>query len=106
MTVLERRVPPKMPRVDERRCIFPLAPLLEHIDVPQEADRFGQKSAMGLLALRLHIVYSMTENGGRVRVHRWAHRGLMPEEADMAAVALGLHPCQVWGSLWWEDWER
>lgn len=37
----------------------------------------------------------------RRAVHRWRHAGLTWDAADRAAVAVGLHPANVWGREWW-----
>lgn len=36
-------------------------------------------------------------------MHRWFADGVVPSiaKADQAAVALGLHPVQIWGDEWW-----
>lgn len=33
-------------------------------------------------------------------VHRWQRNGLTDTQADRAAVALGLHPANVWPDWW------
>lgn len=38
----------------------------------------------------------------RRTVDRWRHKGLDEATADRIAVALGYHPCEVWGDAWWD----
>lgn len=38
----------------------------------------------------------------RHRVTRWLRDGVPVDVADRVAVALGLHPAEVWGNEWWE----
>lgn len=35
-------------------------------------------------------------------IHRWTRGGIPEFAADRAAIALGYHPCEVWGELWWD----
>lgn len=40
----------------------------------------------------------------RHAVAKWRHHGRMSQwTADRVAVALGLHPCLLWGDEWWES---
>jgi hypothetical protein len=69
-------------KADRRR--FPAGPLLEMID------------ARGVSQNRLHrqagIHYGRVVRAGT----------LNGDQADRAAVLLGLHPCEIWGDLWWQ----
>lgn len=38
----------------------------------------------------------------RRNVHRWQRDGVPEAAADRAALAIGLHPCEVWGDAWWD----
>lgn len=63
---------------------FPLAPLLDLVTGSQlhRADRFGLHPRQWL---------------------RFVHHGtLTVDQADRLATRIGLHPCEVWGDLWWE----
>lgn len=59
------------------------------------------------------------ERRGGLRLSRWKHevgaerfykavriareKGRIPiASADRLAVALGMHPCEIWGNLWWD----
>lgn len=52
----------------------------------------GQAGGSTALALSLGVA--------RRQVQRWAHRGLTVAQADVAAVALGLHPAEIWPGWW------
>lgn len=46
---------------------------------------------------------SLAEDLGcdRRQVTRWVNNGVPVDTADRLAVALGMHPAEVWGSGWW-----
>lgn len=53
----------------------------------------GVRNPQSALARRLDIPLRT--------VQRWARHGLQWWSADRAAIALGVHPCEVWGGAWW-----
>lgn len=60
---------------------LPVAPLVAEV------------GSVAALALRIGV--------DRRLVYRAMHRGVSVWKADRWACALGLHPCEVWGDLWW-----
>jgi hypothetical protein len=71
---------------------LPLEPLLEWI-VPSVDDRADQPPGARTIAAQCGVTL------GTAR--RWQRCGVPLDEADEAAVALGVHPCEVWPE-WWE----
>lgn len=71
---------------------LPFGPLLEWV-APCVDDAAGQPPGTRTVAARCRTTARI--------VHRWMRCGMKLEEADAAAVALGMHPCEVWPE-WWE----
>ena len=70
---------------------LPLAPLAAHV------------RAQDLPDYRRGLAELARQTGVHVRqVQRWKHSGIPLERADSMAIALGLHPAEVWGDEWWE----
>lgn len=70
-----------MPRTTQRRLPFaPLAQLCRGDD-GRLATTFGVQ---------------------RRQIQRWKHDGIPVDAADRAALTIGLHPLNVWGSEWEE----
>lgn len=88
---------------------FAVEPLMVKLGIDRliDGDEGGQQAgqpleAMALLAARLGVSMR-TVRRWLGPADRWGHRpGLSFGQADRYAVAVGLHPSQVWPD-WWDD---
>lgn len=92
---------------------FPVEPLLRVTgcyDGPGYESRWGNRPTRFLspdVALAVKLGFSTpTEFHRATNWPRVKREGLTWNNADEWAVALGFHPCDIWGELWWEASEK
>ena len=87
---------------------LPLAPLLARVASSIVATEYHRRPTWGaatfeVVRFRGGLAELARRTGEHPRqVQRWKHRGIPLERADSMAIALGLHPAEVWGDEWWE----
>lgn len=78
------------------RATLPWAPLEAHI--------LGLLRRDGEPTFRRNIAEKLGIGMTTVRNYQFGSP-LYPLHADRYAVALGLHPCSIWGDEWWQSYE-
>lgn len=74
---------------------FDIGPLLDACGIPAQGIDAGSHNAGPPAKLAARI------GCNRKQIHRWRRYGMTANQADLAAMACGFHPGEIWPAIWW-----
>lgn len=81
---------------------LPLAPCEPQLLELAEAHNAQHPEQRGWFAAGLPWALKELTGCSRAHAHRVVREGMSWEFADRLAIALGLHPANLWGQAWWD----
>lgn len=85
-----------MTRSTVRRARLPFAAIVRHLELAAMEVMLREGSSWRKLDRPSWVVMARVAGVDTTQLYRWRHYGLDVDQADRLAVALGLHPLNVW----------